>query len=242
MKYGIFADIHSNLEAFETVLEALRLEGVQRYLCVGDIVGYGANPAECIQRIKELDSIAVCGNHDWASVGLLDASYFNPVASQAVAWTEKHLLAKDRKFLRALKLIYHGETFTLVHGTLNDAGEFHYIYDAYTARNTLKLMPASICFVGHSHIPLIISKKQDNKISYLLEPKIEISPGVVYVVNVGSVGQPRDGDPRASFCTYDSDKKIVEMKRVSYDLKKAQSKIIKTGLPQGLAWRLAEGR
>lgn len=242
MKYGIFADVHSNLEALEVVLEALKSEGIQRYLCVGDIVGYGANPTECIDRIKELDSIVVCGNHDWASVGLLDASYFNPVASQAVLWTEKHLSAGSKKFLRVLKLIYHGETFTLVHGTLNNAGEFHYIYDAYTARNTLKLTPTNICFVGHSHIPLVIFKKQDNEIGYLLKPKIEISPDIVYVINVGSVGQPRDGDARASFCTYDSDKQIVEMKRISYDFKKAQSKIIKTGLPEGLAWRLAEGR
>lgn len=242
MKYGIFADIHSNLEAFEAVLEALRSEGIQHYLCAGDIVGYGANPAECIHRIKELDSITVCGNHDWASVGLLDISYFNPVASQAVLWTEKWLSARERTFLSALKLIYYGETFTLVHGTLDNAEKFHYIYDAYTARNTFELTPTNICFVGHSHIPLVIFKKQGNKIGYLLEPKIEISPKVVYVINVGSVGQPRDGDARASFCTYDSDKKIIEMKRVSYDFKKAQNKIIKAGLPEGLAWRLAEGR
>ncbi len=242
MKYGIFADIHGNLEAFEAVLEALASEQIEQYLCVGDIVGYGANPKECIHRLKQLNSITICGNHDWASVGLFDISYFNSHAKEAVLWTEQQLSAEDREFLRTLKLIYRNKVLTLVHGTLNNPEEFHYIYDAYTARETLELTPTNICFVGHSHVPLVIFKEQNDKTSYLSQSKIKISPNVVYVVNVGSVGQPRDGDTRACFCIYDSEGKIIEIKRVNYNVKEAQNKIIRASLPEILAWRLAEGR
>lgn len=242
-------------------MEALSSEQIEQYLCLGDIVGYGANPEDCIYRVRGLNSITVCGNHDWASVGLFDTSYFNPVALQAVLWTESHLSSEDKKFLRALSLTYRDKAFTpseisrrrddttkfltgftLVHGTLDRPEEFRYIYDAYTAGETLKLTQTNICFVGHSHVPLVVFKEPGNKVGYLLQSKIKISSEVVYVINVGSVGQPRDGDPRASFCTYDSDKKIVEIKRVNYDVKEAQNKIIKAGLPKDLAWRLAEGR
>ena len=242
MRYGIFADIHGNLEAFEAVLEALASEQIEQYLCVGDIVGYGANPRECIQKVKQLDTITICGNHDWASVGLFDISYFNPHAKEAVLWTEQQLLAEDREFLRTLKLIYRNKVLTLVHGTLNNPEEFRYIFDVYTARETLELTDTNICFVAHSHVPLVIFKEQNNKIGYLLQPKIEISSNVVYVINVGSVGQPRDGDARACFCIYDSESKIVEIRRVNYDIKEAQNKIIRASLPEILAWRLAEGR
>ena len=242
MRYAIFADIHANLEAFEAVLQALASECIEQYLCVGDIVGYSANPRECIHRLKQLNPITVCGNHDWASAGLLDTSYFNPYAKEAVVWTEEQLSAEDKQFLRGLKLTYNNELLTLVHGTLNNPEQFHYIYDAYTAKETLKLTDTNICFVAHSHIPVVLLKERDNRINFSLKSEIEISPKVVYVVNLGSVGQPRDGDPRASFCIYDSDKRIVEIRRINYNIKEAQNKIIKAGLPGTLAGRLAEGR
>lgn len=266
MRYGIFADIHSNLEAFEAVLEALASEQIEQYLCVGDIVGYGANPKECIHRLKQLNSITICGNHDWASVGLFDISYFNPHAKQAVLWTEQQLSDEDKEFLKSLKLIHTEEIFTplemskkptdtakfltgftLVHGTLNNPEEFRYIYDAYTARETLELTNTNICFVAHSHIPLVILKEQNDKTSYpapFCRAKrcgIKISSEVVYVINVGSVGQPRDGDPRACFCIYDSESKMIEIKRIEYNVKEAQNKIIRASLPEILVWRLAEG-
>ena len=241
MKYAIFADMHANLEAYQAVLGALKKEKISKYFCVGDIVGYGADPTHSIKITKELDCVTVCGNHDWAAVGLTDIEYFNPYARTAVLWTREAITESDREYLKALKLVYEDEELTLVHGALTRPEEFNYVLDDYAAHKMMEMMKTKISFIGHSHAAGIFIFDR-NELQYSLKPKISIEPDKKYLVNVGSVGQPRDRDRRAAFCIYDKDNQILEIRRAEYDVKKAQKKILDAGLPEILAYRLEEGR
>lgn len=241
MKYIIFSDMHGNIEAYQAVLDALKEEKDTRYFCVGDIVGYGADPRACIEITKRLNPIIVAGNHDWAAVEQTSIEYFNPYAKRAVLWTASMLNKKEKDYLRSLKLTYRDGDMTMVHGTLMQPELFGYVFDLGTAYEMMKLMTTRIGFIGHSHVPGIFSLKGEN-IEYTFGPKVGISKGKSYLVNVGSIGQPRDGDWRASFCIWDKDAAAIEIKRVRYDIKKAQEKILDAGLPEILAQRLGKGR
>jgi len=242
MRYCLISDIHSNLEAFQAVLEAASKEGIDRYLCVGDVVGYGADPQTAIMLVKSLEpEVLIAGNHDWGVLGLLDLEYFNEYAEAAVIWTQGILNKDERDYLKSFRLVYDGDDFTLVHGSLDEPSKFRYILDADDAYTTMKLMKRPLCFVGHSHVPGIFHSEK-NKIVFIKGAKVKIDQGGKYVVNIGSVGQPRDGDPRASFAIYDTGTATVEIKRVAYDIKGAQEKILKANLPEHLAIRLAGGR
>ncbi|MBU3933542.1 metallophosphatase family protein [bacterium] len=241
MRWGIFCDIHANLEALDAVLAALAGERIDRYLCLGDIVGYGANPRECIAEIKKIDAPTIAGNHDWAAVGLFDIAYFNPAAKAAVLWTRQNLAYEDKEFLKNLDLIHREEELTLVHASLQNPGQFEYILDISSAARTFELLRTRLCFIGHSHAPLIFIKEGENY-SFTFQAKVKLKASRMYIINAGSVGQPRDADPRASYVVYDSESEDVEIKRVPYDVQKAQEKIIKAGLPTTLAERLAAGR
>lgn len=242
MRYGIFADIHSNLEALEAVLEAYKKETIDKYLCLGDVVGYATNPKECINKIRALAMITVAGNHDWGSVSLLSADYFNPEARQAISWTKDNLDNEDKYFLESLKLTYKNDTLTLVHGTLNDPQDFNYMTDDFSALDTFRLLETNICFIAHTHVAGEFIKDKSDNAYYCLDSQVKIKNGNKYIINVGSVGQPRDGNPCACYCVYDTDKKEVQIKRVSYDIKTARNKIIEAGLPHLLGDRLAVGR
>ena len=250
MRYGIFSDIHSNLEALEAVIKAYKSEGIDIYLCLGDIVGYGANPVECIQITKDIAQIIIAGNHDWAVVGLFSLEYFNEWARQAVLWTQKRIDLANRDFLSSSRLIYENEDLVLVHGSLNHPEEFNYMVDILQASRTFALMAKSICFLGHTHsIGLFIQDKQgridgerSRRVDYQREVRLKLKKGYRYIVNVGSIGQPRDGNNKASFCIYDTKKQEVLIKRIAYDIKSAQEKILACGLPQFLAARLSVGR
>ena len=242
MRYGIFSDVHSNLEALEAVVSAYKHESIDKYFCVGDVVGYGANPNECADKVKALSMITAAGNHDWASVNLFSTDYFNPAAKEAVFWTRKNLAEKGRNFLESLKLIHKNEDLTLVHGTLDNPQDFNYMVDGYSAQETFRLMETRICFVGHTHVAGVFMRDKYAGLHYEKEVKVEIKPGNRYIVNVGSVGQPRDGMPKAAYCVYDTEKKSIQVKRADYDLKLARKKIMAKGLPQFLADRLLMGR
>lgn len=241
MRYGIFSDVHANLEAFQSVLRAMEGENVDAYICGGDIVGYGADPSQCIKLTKGLTPNVICGNHDWASVGLFDISYFNRYAKEAVCWTAEVLDEAEKSYLKNLKVIYEKKKFIVVHGSLDKPEEFHYILDLYSALQNFYIMQKRICFIGHSHSPVVFSKSGDD-VTYTKLSKVKIDENTSYIVNVGSVGQPRDGDPRACYVVYDEDNNTVEIKRTPYDIKKAQSKILNAGLPPILAERLSIGR
>ncbi|HOX54504.1 MAG: metallophosphoesterase family protein [Candidatus Omnitrophica bacterium] len=240
MRYGIFSDIHSNLEAFQAVIEAYKKENIDRYLCVGDIVGYGVDPGGCIDKIKQLDALTIAGNHDWAAVELTDITYFNQVAKQAIVWTRDKISKEDKELLRSLKLVHEVTDFVLVHGTLNKPEEFNYLLDVELAMIDFGLMKKTISFVGHSHVAGIFIQEK-GEISYSVQAQIKIDPKKKYIVNVGSVGQPRDRDNRASYCIFDADKKEVAIKRTEYDIARTQEKIIRAGMPPFLAARLSSG-
>jgi predicted phosphodiesterase len=240
MRYAIISDIHGNLEALEAAIDALSREKIDKYLCVGDIVGYGADPRECIKKTRALGPITVCGNHDAACVGLLDAMRFTKAARSAILWTQKKLGREDIAFLKGLDLVFKNNHFILVHGTLPEPQEFRYMLDKDTAEETFDVMDMRICFVGHSHVPGIFSYK-NKRVDYFYKEKARLSGEEKVIVNVGSVGQPRDGDPRLSYCVYDSDEDSLALRRVTYDIEKAQKKILKAGLPPLLAHRLKMG-
>lgn len=242
MRYGIFSDVHSNLEALDAVIAAYKEEGIDKYFCVGDVVGYAANPKECIQKIKTLPATVVAGNHDWASVDLFSLDYFNDFAREAIIWTKEILDNQDRYFLASLKLVYENEKFILVHGSLNNPQDFNYMTDAHNILETFRLLAVDICFVGHSHIAGIFIKDLDGRIYYQNNDSLNIKDKNKYIINVGSVGQSRDGNPAVCYCIYDTDKKQIRIKRRSYDIEAARRKIILAGLPKFLGDRLMVGR
>lgn len=241
MKYGIFSDIHSNLEALNAVLALFEKEGVEKTLCLGDIVGYGANPKECLSRIRSLGGIVIAGNHDWATVDRMKMDYFNRYAREAILWTQKQLSDEEKEFLRHLELSYQTDLFTLVHGSLDFPEEFHYVFDTESATATLELSTTPVCFIGHSHLPMIFALASDGTIRLFRSGKAKLEKGVKFLVNDGSVGQPRDGDPRAACAIFDADNQTVEIHRLPYDIRLTQQKILQAGLPRILASRLSEG-
>lgn len=241
MRYGIFADVHSNLEAFQAVLDAFRNEGVERYIFVGDIVGYGADPIECISLLRQLNPIMVAGNHDWAAAGLFDKKWMNPHAEKAITWTESVLSDEDKGFLKSMELTNQTDTIGVVHGSLDKPEMFKYVFDIFEAEISLEESLNHICFIGHTHSPVVFFMNDAN-VNYTLDNQATIYDGTRYLINVGSVGQPRDGNPHACYCVYDSQTRLLERKRVPYDIRKAQEKILNAGLPHILADRLPQGR
>jgi len=242
MRYGIFSDIHSNLEALEAVIAAYKKESIEKYLCLGDIVGYAANPRECIKKVTGLNPVAVAGNHDWAAVNLFSPECFNPAAAQAVFWTRSRLEEKNKSFLRSLELVYQNEDLVLVHGTLDQPQGFNYMTDGFVASESFKLMEGSVCFVGHTHLPGVFVQDKDGCTHYSESGYCQLKEDSKYIVNAGSVGQPRDGNPRATYCVYDTRKRKIWIKRIEYDVKAAREKILASGLPVFLGDRILVGR
>lgn len=242
MRYGIFSDIHSNLEALEAVLGSYENLSIDKYLCAGDIVGYAANPKECLERLKLVSATSVAGNHDWAGADSILLDTFYPRAAKAAIWTRDKLSGPERDFLKSLKLTFANDDFTMVHATLDNPAGFFYLSDIQSAASTFGLLKNSICFIGHTHVPGIFIQDKDKRIGFFSGQTLKIEEDKRYIVNVGSVGQPRDGSPAAAYCIYDTDKKTVWIKRLDYDFKSAGNKIIAAGLPAFLAERLVVGR
>jgi diadenosine tetraphosphatase ApaH/serine/threonine PP2A family protein phosphatase len=240
-KIGIFSDIHGNFQALKTVLRFLKEEeDVDRYFCCGDIVGYGGNPNECVDLIRSMDCPTVAGNHDHAALGLTDTSYFNEIAKMAIHWTGDVLTPENEEFLRNLPMRIEEEEILIVHSSPKDPEAWNYILTLGDARVNFDFFEQEICFIGHSHQPFIIDCWQGN-LSCPSQPYVDVLKGHRYLINVGSVGQPRDGNPEASYAVYDRERKSIEIKRVEYDLTGAQEAIRKQGLPVQLADRLNHG-
>jgi predicted phosphodiesterase len=241
MRYGILSDIHGNLQALQAVLAALKTEGVDSYVCLGDVVGYGANPQECLELLTGLTSICLSGNHEWAVLDKIDTSSFNEHARSAVEWTKARLSDPAKSLLGAWPLVYKNHDLVAVHATLFHPERFAYLMSVRQARETFMLMDKKICFIGHTHAPGILVE-QDQAVSAITSPQCRFEPQARYIVNVGSVGQPRDGNPLAAYCIYDTDEKGVNIRRINYDIAQAQRRIMEAGLPDFLAQRLALGR
>ncbi|MDD4954124.1 MAG: metallophosphoesterase family protein, partial [Candidatus Omnitrophica bacterium] len=218
MRYAILADIHSNLEALERVLGDCAGESIDQYICLGDFVGYGADPLQCIQRIRSLPLIAIAGNHDQAVVDLFPTDNFNPQAREAIFWTRRNLDDSSRQFLGSLKLVFSNQDFILVHGTLNNPQDFDYMGDGFISEETFRLMQTPLCFIGHTHIAGVFIKDKEECICYRENTSVDIEEDNKYTINAGSVGQPRDGNPAAAYCVYDTELKKVTLKRVDYNV------------------------
>ncbi len=239
-RVGIFSDIHANLHAFKTVLDALDSENLDYIVCCGDVVGYGAFPNECCELLIERKFPVIAGNHDHAVLGLTDISYFNDVAKNAVLWTRKVLKKENEEFLRALPLTHKLGDMFFVHASPEAPADWNYILTMGEARANFRFFSEKFCFIGHSHQPFIIENLNE-ELSCPSTPEIEIRDDCRYLINVGSVGQPRDRNPNACYVIVDFEAKCVEIKRIHYDIQAAQEAIMANGLSQELAERLAYG-
>ena len=242
MRYALLGDIHANIEALESVIAACQSESIDRYYCTGDIVGYATNPKECISRLIGLNAVIVAGNHDWGSVNLFPLSFFNSVACEGIFYTKRVINESDKEFLESLKLVQQNEDFTIVHGTLDNPQDFEYMTNGYAAWETFRVLKTKVCFLGHTHIPGIFTRDPKDNVGYREDDTVEISQDCSYIINIGSVGQPRDGKAEACFAIYDTNESHVYFKRVSYDAYTTRNKIIEAGLPRSLGDRLLMGR
>ena len=239
-KYAILSDIHGNIEGLTAVLDDAEKQGVTHYACLGDIVGYNANPVECLEKIQELGCVSVRGNHDhYCSLDTYMAG-FQSLAADAVDWTREKLSDEQKEFLADLKLVERVANFTIVHSTLDMPEMWGYVFEDLEAEASFNYQVTTVCFYGHTHVPLAFEK--GSEISGGTYSRLKIKMGLRYFVNVGSIGQPRDGDTRASYGIFDIKKKEIELRRVPYDLAITQDKIRKAGLPERLASRLSIGR
>lgn len=241
MRYAIFGDIHANMEAMDAVIADIANHKVDRLVCLGDIVGYGADPVACVEKIKELDCVTVAGNHDMVAVGMMNPDSFNLFARIAALWTRNSLDDESRAFLKDLPLTATMNNFQITHANLFAPSLFEYIQTSYDAMRNFECQEKPLCFVGHSHIPVTLVLKQDT-IVFTLDPEIDVEPNVKMIVNVGSIGQPRDENPMSSYALYDSEMKKIVIKRVSYNIEKTCKKIVDAKLPEINAERLRYGR
>ena len=240
MRIAIFGDIHANLEAFEVVLADAREQGCTSYICLGDVVGYNANPRECLEIVQSLKCPVVKGNHDDYASSDSSLESFNPLAEVAIQWTRDQLTPPEKFWLGGLQLIAKIRGFTVVHASLDDPAGWGYVLNQLDAAASFSKQTTDLCFFGHTHTPRAYIK--DSSVVGMPFDQLVLEPGKRYFVNAGSVGQPRDGDWRAAYVVFDQEKRLIQLRRLRYDLAKTQGKILKAGLPPRLADRLAFGK
>jgi len=241
VRYAVLSDIHANLEALQAVLAdaARRTDAV---LCLGDLVGYGADPVACIEIVAERAQSIVCGNHEHAVAGLIDLEWFNVHARAAAEWTRERLDDDHKTYLASLPLVAEVGDATLVHASPDRPGDWEYLLSAQDGFDAFGAFTTRLCFVGHSHLAgmwSLGSSGPEHRAGAAVD--LELERGRRYLVNVGSVGQPRDRDPRAAYAIWDSERGTVAIRRVVYDVATAREKILLGGLPRFLADRLAWG-
>jgi predicted phosphodiesterase len=240
MRIALFGDIHANLEALEVVLADAEEQGCTDYVCMGDVVGYNADPAACLEKVKAMNIPVVKGNHDEDASGTHSLDSMNPVAAAALEWTRAQLSEDQRVWLRRLRMVRQVEDFTIVHSTLDQPANWNYVTNRFDAMSNFSYQFTQVCFHGHTHVPRVYVKT--DKVQEVPADSLIIEEGSKYFINVGSVGQPRDGDWRGCYAIYDLDHKMVVFRRVEYDIATTQQKILDAGLPAMLAERLADGR
>ncbi len=229
MQIALISDIHSNIEALTTALKVIDERDIESIVCLGDIVGYGADPDKCIEIVRSRASVVTLGNHDAAVVDKADLKYFNEYAKTAALWTRTILSHDHKEYLKSLPLTTSEGDLHFVHGTPHNPEHWDYIFSAFQAMRKFDAVECEVCFVGHSHIP---GDYRENPVKEGTGKRI---------INVGSVGQPRDRDPRLCFAIFDTDTRDLEFIRAEYDIETAAQKILKSGLPGVLAERLKWG-
>jgi len=240
MRFAIFSDVHANLHALEAVLADAKEQACTHYVCMGDVVGYNAFPKQCIDLVRNLECPVVKGNHDEQASMLGDQEGFNPLAEEAMTWTREQLTNEDKEWLRSLRLQRQVRDFTIVHATLDTPHKWGYVFNQLDAAASFSYQHTSVCFIGHTHSPKAYVR--DGSVRTIPLDVIVLQTGKRYLINVGSVGQPRDGDWRSAYCIYDTNTGELQLRRIEYDLPAAQAAIIEAGLPRKLAERLAVGR
>lgn len=244
MKYLIFSDIHSNLEAFKKLLTVIKTKKIDKLVFLGDLVGYGPNPNEVIDLFRELDNVyCIRGNHDKVIAELESSSLFNPVAAVSAEWSKSHISEQNRKYLKKIakgpEVVDH--FITICHGSTFD--EDYYIFSMFDALESFKFMDTTVGFFGHTHFPIVylLRNEKIDVVPLKNKTKIKLDSNTKYFINPGSIGQPRDKNPNSSYIIFDSSKREINFVRFSYNFKKTQKKIISAGLPDTLANRLESG-
>ena len=242
MRYGIFSDTHANIEALTAIFEAYECEQIDRYVCLGDTVGYGASANECCDLIRSKVAFTILGNHDAAVAGRMDYSYYYEAARHALDLHAAQLSEPNLAWLRGLPYEVRENGLTFCHGSPVNLEEFEYIFSIEQAARCLEIWDqlATVTFIGHSHLCKAFALTGD-EVFEVVAQKFEVRPGHRYIVSDGSVGQPRDYDNRASYTIYDTETQIFEFKRVSYDIDAAANKIFATDLERNFANRLFLG-
>lgn len=247
MRYLILSDIHANRTALDAVLQAAKSRW-DRAVCLGDLVGYGPDPNEATERVREISDLTIRGNHDKAVTGLADPDDFNPIARNAVLWTREQLRPQNYEYLKALpKGPMQADAFSIIHGSVHDEDE--YVFAPELALPGLKDAPSPVVFFGHTHIQGGFTLRGEDMGVLHFKPtygspfsRLTIEDGTTYLLNPGSIGQPRDGDPRAAYAIADTEKRTVEFWRVAYDIGAVQSRMLEALLPEPLIMRLSVGR
>jgi predicted phosphodiesterase len=245
MRYLIFSDIHGNLEALNALLKHVQKRRIDHYVFLGDLVGYGASPNETIQKVRSLKPLSMIrGNHDKAVSGQESIETFNPIAASAIFWTRASIAKKNAEYLGHLRKgpLVVDEAFAICHGAPFD--EDFYIFGEFDAAEAFGCLHLPLCFFGHTHFPFIYTRRDNVVEGTFVEgnaSEVKVEKGVTYLINPGSVGQPRDRNYRAAFAIYDSDARVVKFQRLEYDVGEAQRKILAEKLPPALAERLSLG-
>jgi predicted phosphodiesterase len=236
MKYAILSDIHANLEALKSVIEDAHSRGVKHFLCLGDVVGYNANPAECVELIRNLGCPVIMGNHDAYAVAPEIPPEVNGRARESMEWTRDQISTEQHTWLSKLPMMQRVGPFELVHASMHEPEAWNYVTDAFEAILSFNIQETSLCFYGHTHRPMYFTTKERKTFKDF--ERIDLEEGYKYFVNVGSVGQPRGDDKRAQYAIYDTEAKTVDLCRVNYDINFACQKIREAGLPEHNALRL----
>jgi predicted phosphodiesterase len=241
MRYAVISDVHSNLDALEAVFSDIDRRQIREIIFLGDAVGYGPEPNECIELLSARCKTLLAGNHDWGAVGLIDISCFNEYAKHAIEWTAEVITDTNKATLNAFRLSEEKkeEDAFFVHATPKEPGEWHYLLTLRDAELNFNYFGNKICFIGHSHQPFMIEQMLSGKL-VVSKDKVQMNRDSRYIINAGSVGQPRDGDPRAGYAILDDD--CVEIVRISYNIENVQDKMRQEDLPYHLIERLALGR
>lgn len=244
MRYAFISDIHANLEALEAVFEDIDSQDISEVICLGDIVGYGANPNECVDLVKRQCPTTLLGNHDAAAVEILSTQHFNIHAKIAIEWTTQNLRRDVKNTLADLPLKSTSNILTLVHATPYEPNMWYYITSLEEAAFNFQFFDTQVCLVGHTHIPIIIVLDDQKELYVHQDITIRLNdiPGSRLLVNVGSVGQPRDRNPKSCYGIFDTDTTEFFYRRVAYNLDKTQQKMKKIKMPEFLISRLEDGR
>lgn len=243
MRYALFSDIHGNLEALKAVLNDIAGAAVDRLICLGDIVGYGASPNECVELVRGSGATVIAGNHDHAATGQLDIGYFNDYATEAILWTRRALSPGSLKYLEDLPLEITLPGVRVAHSSPCRPGEWEYVLSAREAARQFDCFPEPICFIGHSHYPSLyrLANGRVHEMDLPDNERLFLPDGSRHLVNVGSVGQPRDNNPRAAWVLFEPDDRHLTLRRIDYPVETAQARILDASLPTFLAGRLARG-